>query len=293
MQLPPVRGPAGRSFSATGSSAIRPPIAAGWSVAAALLLFAAAGPAEAVQVFATFTAVGSNNNVRLVNSGMGVPDLASGGTSASLYSTASGNSNSFGFANTRFSFVQGPLASAVSNLPAWFELSANIVDTPATVDGGDVIQPGINGFFRFTSQGAFTVGTASHPAGTQLLRGDFTLARLAGQNGGASAVLSDTLTGDIVYGSDLASFDFTDIGSFRINIASIASQLGLAGSGSAGDPYRAVRSFRGSATGNFSGDDVGAISAVPEPETWAMLVAGFVMIGFQQRRRARNTIVAS
>jgi PEP-CTERM motif len=289
MSKPPASGPAGRPVF----EALR--LRRAWlRSASALLLLAAASPAAAVEtLFATFTAVGATRNVRFVNSGTGAPETAGSGTSASLYSTATGSSNSFGFANTRFSFLQGPLAAVVSTMPAWFQLNAALVGTPATAVGGDLTQSGISGYFRFTSQNGFTVGTTTHAAGTELLRGDFTLAQLTGQNGASTAVFADTLAGNIAYRSDIATFDFANQGSFQMNIAAIASVLGLAGSGTAGDPYRALRSFRGTAEGNFSVDNVGAVSAVPEPETWAMLIAGFVMIGFQQRRRARTTIVAS
>lgn len=263
-----------------------------FAVPAAILMFAA-GPAHAVQsLFATFTAVGATRNVRLVNNGSGAPDNASSGSSASLYSTTTGSSNSFGVANTRFSFLQGPLAAAVSSLPAWFELNASLINTPASVAGGDILQGGVSGYFRFTSQGQVVVGTTTHAAGTELLRGDFTLATLTGQSGGSDAVFANGLSGTIAYTSALAGFAHADAGAFQMNFASIASALSVAGSGTIGDPYRAARSFRGTATGNFSADNVGAVSAVPEPETWAMLLAGFLMIGFQQRRRARSVIIA-
>ncbi len=257
------------------------------------MIVLAAGPAQAVQsLFATFTAVGGNRNVRLVNNGTGVPDNASSGSSASLYSTATGTANSFGVANTRFSFLQGPLAAAVTSLPAWFELNASLVNTPASVSGADIVQGGVSGYFRFLSQGQVVIGTTTHAAGTELLRGDFTLATLTGQSGATNAVFANGLSGTIAYSSDLAGFDYADAGAFQMNFASIASALAVAGSGTVGDPYRAARSFRATATGNFSADNVGAVSAVPEPETWAMLLAGFLLIGFQQRRRARSVIIA-
>lgn len=49
-------------------------------------------------------------------------------------------------------------------------------------------------------------------------------------------------------------------------------------------------SFSGNATGNTSIDNLVAIAgvagAVPEPATWAMMLAGFGMVGFAARRRA-------
>ncbi len=38
---------------------------------------------------------------------------------------------------------------------------------------------------------------------------------------------------------------------------------------------------------------VNSVAAVPEPASWAMLIAGFGLVGFLQRRRARTNIVAA
>lgn len=52
-------------------------------------------------------------------------------------------------------------------------------------------------------------------------------------------------------------------------------------------------SFRGAYTGNYGVviDDV-SVSLVPEPASWAMLIAGFAMVGVAARRRSRASIAA-
>lgn len=53
------------------------------------ITFTAADPSLAAQgTFATFTPIGTAKNVRFVNDGTGDAGLASGGSSGSLYSTA-------------------------------------------------------------------------------------------------------------------------------------------------------------------------------------------------------------
>jgi hypothetical protein len=52
----------------------------------------------------------------------------------------------------------------------------------------------------------------------------------------------------------------------------------------------------GDAPGYFN-DNTGSltleVSAVPEPSTWAMLILGFVAIGFMARRRRSTALVAA
>jgi Protein of unknown function (DUF642)/PEP-CTERM motif len=52
-------------------------------------------------------------------------------------------------------------------------------------------------------------------------------------------------------------------------------------------------SFRGAYPGNYGVviDDV-SVSAIPEPASWAMMIAGFAMVGIASRRRSRGAIAA-
>ena len=52
------------------------------------------------------------------------------------------------------------------------------------------------------------------------------------------------------------------------------------------NPVAALRSFQAYSTGSFSSDpEAIVIGSVPEPSVWAMLIAGFGLVGFQARRR--------
>lgn len=102
---------------------------------------------------------------------------------------------------------------------------------------------------------------------------------------------SSTLTFFDASGSVLSSVSVTDtFGAYSDpGVYSHYSVTSLTGIGSF--------SFSGQATGNTSIDNLVAVAdvagAVPEPTTWAMMLAGFGMIGFATRRRQQfNTTVA-
>lgn len=255
------------------------------SLAAVML----ATPATAT-TFLTITPASGTANVRLVNNGTGVPDQASNGNGARLYATTTGAAQSPGLAAVTLGFATGPLA-ALGAIPGWFQLDASS-STPATVDAGLIRQTGFDGFLRFTSRAPLQVGSTLHASGTELLRADFTGAALGGSFGASSASFASATGGTLDYTSTFLNFgSATDLG-FSLAIGSLLTSLHVAGAGTTLDPYRAVRSFRGNASGTASATASIATSAVPEPETWAMLVAGLAMIGIQQRRRPRTLRIA-
>jgi hypothetical protein len=55
---------------------------------------------------------------------------------------------------------------------------------------------------------------------------------------------------------------------------------------------KSLRSFRATATGSFSSDPAPTITALPEPGAWAMLIAGFGLVGFAARRRSIRQVAA-
>lgn len=257
-----------------------------------LVLLSAAGlagapPAAAVTI-ASFSAGGAGSNLRFVNNGTGAPDQASSGSGGRLYATATATGQSPGFAAVTFRFLDGPLAS-LGPVAAWFQLDA-ATTVPAALANGQVSQGGLNGMLRFTNRSALTLGTTTHAAGTELLRADFTGAVLSGTLGGTTATLGTTAGTSVSLSSALADFsNARDLG-FSLSVSSLLSPLFVAGSGTAQSPYRALRSFRAVAGGQVEASNSVAVSAVPEPETWAMLVAGLALVGLQQRRPRRRAI---
>ena len=119
-----------------------------------------------------------------------------------------------------------------------------------------------------------------------------------------------TTTLDLVAGSYALSFDYTGnqlgaqypTANFRVTVGSLDAVIGPLASTSAvfarydglftvGAPGSVSLTFQQLGGGDpFRGAiiDSVSISAVPEPAAWAMMLAGFAVIGLTLRRRARN-----
>lgn len=238
-------------------------------------------PASAtVTTFATFSPIGSNKNLWWANT--------SNSTNAVLTSISTPTAVLPGSANVRFSFLNSSLSPSVTNVTARFFMTAAVINTRATLTGGDLNQDNIGGGFSFISTTAITVGGKTYAAGSNLLTGIFGGAAIAGQRNGltgsftGSSVGSDTL----VYSSDFLNFDGVNNSSFAMSLSSLNAPLNAAPIAS--NPTRALRTFRASVAGQFSTDP--APAPVPEPATWAMMLAGFGMIGFGLRRRRKHSV---
>ncbi|MEG3123201.1 FxDxF family PEP-CTERM protein [Sphingomonas sp. GB1N7] len=85
------------------------------------------------------------------------------------------------------------------------------------------------------------------------------------------------LTNIIIANDDLAAGNVTQSG-FTVNLL-------------AGTVYTAViAGFDNQDFGTYTLTIANAASAVPEPATWAMMIAGFGMVGFGMRRRAKPSV---
>lgn len=242
-----------------------------------------AAPAQAVlTTFANFTGIDSASGVRFQNS---APDNVSG-TSGSLY-TIDPNMNVPGSRMVRFSFLP-PALGAVTNVLASFTMLSSTA-TPAQTVGGFTLQPGLAGSFSFLSTSAITVGTITYAAGSNLLSGTFTDVSIAGQTNASAAAYNGSTGGGstILFTSDFVTFVPGTDYDMSISLTSLAPLLFAA-------PGAALRSFEGYSTGSFSSDPAPIVNlGVPEPSAWAMLIAGFGLVGFQARRRRTAAIVAA
>jgi hypothetical protein len=268
---------------------------AGFSAAMAF-----AAPAQAViTTFASFNAA-SAGNVVWVNDGTGGNSVTyrNNGTGGTIFTTGSGQavrpaSSVPGGVAVSFSFLNS-LNSFISNLPAIFTLSATAVNSPVETAFGFKFQENIAGSFSFLSDADVTIEGVTYGVGSNLLSGNFGLGTIAGQAGATSGALTSSVDGGgtIAYTSDFLNFASTTNRDLSLSLTSIVSLVnsvnrGLNNSSTTGVGPNALRSFRATATGSFSSDAapiVTAISAIPEPQSWAMLVIGFGMIGVGYRR---------
>lgn len=258
------------------------------TIAALAIAMAAAPAAAVVTTFASFSPSGNGANLRWVISG----NNANGNFSrnATFYSTATSSANVAGTRTVTFSFLQPSIASFVTNVGANFTMNGSVTNTAATLSGTTLSQTNINGTFSFTSRQAITIGSTTFAAGANLLSGSFSGAEISGTRGGTAAGFSGSTPGtSITYTSDFLNFQQNSNYDFALSMTSIAPTLNALNStgGSTGTPARALRSFRAVIGGTFSSDPAPITPAIPEPESWVMMIAGFGLVGLSSRRRRK------
>lgn len=255
--------------------------------AAALAAMATSAPAAAVvTTFATFSATGGAN-ARWVNSGTS----ATRTSDAVYYTTSTPTSNVAGPVGVTFSFINSAIAAAVTDVSASYSLNAIVArNSPIVVSGTTLIQPGIIGSFSFLSAAPITVSgpgltTTFYAAGSNLLSGTFSGGSLiAARNGTAGAGFASGINGaTISYTSDFLNFDALAELDRSIAFTAITPRSFVGANG-------ALRSFRAVTGGQFSVDPnpIPVAANVPEPSAWALLVAGFGLVGVSMRRRKHS-----
>ncbi len=265
-------------------------------------LLAAAPSAAVITTFASFNAVG-NGNVVFQNNGTGgtTTTYRSNGRGGALYTTNTPASVRPSLAvpgsvATTFSFLQPSIAPYVSNVAASFTFYASVLNSPVTTFGGFDFQQNLAGTFSFLSSAPITIGATTYAAGSNLLSGTFNTATILGPNFGTSgsALASVNSGASIAYTSDFLNFAPTVDRDMSLSLTAINSLVSNVNRGINFVNGRALRSFRGTATGSFSTDPAPIVTAVvPEPEVWGLMLVGFGMVGLQVRRRARQGSVAA
>jgi hypothetical protein len=121
--------------------------------------------------------------------------------------------------------------------------------------------------------------------GTNLLTFTFTGGSLSGSIGGNTGnVLSLAGTTFDTFSSDLIDFTSFDLNGFAISLSNISPNITFGGG--------TISDFTASSVGTFSAVDNGGGNAVPEPGTWAMMLAGFGLVGLSRRRQRSTTVAA-
>lgn len=240
------------------------------AAALAVGLIVAAAPAAAMTTIATFTTPTRGANVRWQGSG----------ANGQFFTIATSSAAVPGAAAVDFSFLMPSIAPYVTNLPALMTFNASVTASPASPLFGQFFQGDLVGSFAFTTTTALTIGSVTYAAGSNLLSGNFSDTIIYGAaNGSVATLLGDTGGGSIVAMSS-AFLDFTGVNNYNINLALSALSPGIAAS--AGN---ALRSFTATANGAFA-SDVPTVVPIPEPESWALLITGFALVGITVRRRA-------
>ena len=230
----------------------------------AALAFAAA-PASAITIFADFTPASTASNITYVG------DDSGAGTLTSLDQLVH-----FNFLNPDGS-VSGTTFDAMMNLTA--------TTGAATVVGGSVaLLPVTSGTVTFTSTSAVTWNGHT---GTNLLTVDFSGGVLSAILGGSTATYgTSTPPFSVSFTSDFLDFSTSTARDLAFAINAINPQVGFA--------FGAGRLNTGSISGNFGSDATSGNpqGVVPEPASWALMFAGFGLIGgvLRSQRRGRTEV---
>ncbi|MBB6226928.1 PEPxxWA-CTERM sorting domain-containing protein [Polymorphobacter multimanifer] len=140
---------------------------------------------------------------------------------------------------------------------------------------------GLSGTMAFTANDPVSYLSAT---GTNLLTVFFSDAALNGTIGASTGGVSGSTVGGstISFTSDFLDFSALTAADMSLSLSAVFSTFG-----NFGTPSR-LRNFRATLGGQFSSDPAQAL--IPEPGTWAMLVAGFGLVGVSVRRRRRVLI---
>ena len=189
-----------------------------------------------------------------------------------------------------FTFVD-PAAGAIYNvgLLAVLNLSAYVASpTPAYVQNGFDVQPGVYGTFSFIYQGGAPVPGQAHQSktygvgpgaitltnGEVLLTGTFTGAKIVGAGALGDLIDSTKSGGTISYSSPLLALQNDPAEAFDFSLTAVTPAFGI------NKPGRALNSFSANSTGAF-------YTAVPEPASWVLSLMGFGLMGAALRRRRK------
>ena len=210
-----------------------------------------------------------------------------------IYST-NGASSAFATPIVNFDFllpVSAPYRSLLKGTQkAYFSLNAFSTQAPSQMSSGSTMiynqkfGPGTISFTRTAPIQLYTKnGKLNGPARSNLLTIQFDSANL--QTFGTIttfALLGSTPSQNLVYTSDFMAFDNATSYDFSLTMTGANPGLTMA----AVDPTltnvtgaRTFNTTKASVTGGF------AANSVPEPQSWALMILGFGMVGVSLRRR--------
>ena len=233
-------------------------------VASSIAAIAFGVPAAAITTFATFSPLSNAANISFTGSNTGAGTLSSVNTPVT------------------FRFLDASGTTSVFDVASMFNLSATT--TSGIVAGGVGIVPVSSGTLSFTSAAATTYNGHT---GTNLLTAAFTGGALTGLIGGSVAsYINSQPPSAVTFTSDFFDFSTTTARDISLAINAINPSIAASAGG--------VANFDGTVSGNFGADlAAGSGSTVPEPASWALLIAGFGLVGAVARRRATISKVAA
>ena len=221
-------------------------------------------PASAITTFATFSPANNSSNFNFT--------AGAGGT---------GTVTSTPGSPVTFRFLDATGTNSVFDVAATFNFLASTA--AGIVAGGLGIAPATAGILNFT---AAAPTTFNGHTGTNLLTASFFGGMFLGLIGGSVAsYVNSQPPSAVTFTSDFIDFSQTTARDISVAINAINPSISGGPSG--------LGDFSGTASGLF-GADLSSGSpngVVPEPASWAMMVAGFGLIGAMKRRRSGPRVV--
>ena len=157
--------------------------------------------------------------------------------------------------------------------------------TSFAVDNGNALfsQTFNGGTVSFKAVSAFTIGATTIAAGGNILTLSFAGGELSavvpGTSGSAQVSIPNSSFSFV--SSDFLSFPPITLTDFSISLANVIPGFRLGGAGGLGAQANArFSNFTARGSGDFT-------ATVPEPQTWALLLIGFGLVGFARRRQVR------
>lgn len=240
----------------------------------ALLALGTAQSVSAANVaFASFIPTTTGANVRYEKTGT---------ASGAFYTIDTPTSSSAGSTDVRFSFLD-PVLSSLGVLDARWTNFAATADNSALSIGGLLIQNVDSGTKQFTYTGTapLVVGTSVFTTGANLLTATFTNGFIFGVNGSSAGSVTDSRpNGTLTFTSDFLTFSNAGSADIALALSAISPSLNRL------NPDSSIAGFRAVAAGVFSTEVLPSVGpGIPEPSVWAMLIAGYLMVGTGIRRR--------
>lgn len=183
-----------------------------------------------------------------------------------------------------FSFLNTNLAPFISHASATLIFSATGYNSGYKTLATFADQELISGTYSFISTQAYKIGGTTYAANSNLLTVVFSGASVFGKLGSADSLFSDDTVGGgtVTYTSDFLKFGDTDDRDFAISLGAITPKLGGTTS---------LNPFTATPTGSFASDPVPLSTAsLPEPASWAMMLAGLGTIGLHLRGSTRRSL---
>lgn len=236
------------------------------SALAVAAIAAAASSAQANQIL-SYQQLGNVDTVQLVNNAGGYT-FSSIGTPQVLV-TATNTAGAFDFGRATFSLTATGNGFATS--------------TPQGT-GSLLTQDFTGGTVSFIAVDQFVIGSTIVNPNDVLLSFSFTGGFISVPIPGTTGDAQVTVPGDSLFNefSSFVNFPPLSMQGFSISFTSTGfSQIAVPQND---DPIR---------IGDFTADSSGVFAAVPEPGTWAMMLAGFGLVGLARRRSNRTATVAA